>query len=418
MATQTLSAADAILKDMYVGPIVEQLNNKTYMLDQIERDSDHIDHTGRRAIVPIHTGRNRGRGARGDAGTLPVAGTQTWQDAIVNITYQYQGIEISDGAIQASKSNEGAFINLLNAETKGASNDLKKDMNRQIFGTGDGLLASVAASYTTTTLIGLDSVQYVAVGDPVDVVRKTDGSATAGVLATTITVRTGGTTKTVSLAAATAATVDTNYGIYISGDRSQETNGLRNIVSKSRSLHSINSATAGNEFWDATVLEVGESAAAPAVAGESSFELLADNVGFNGNGEVEVFLTSRGIRRRLADQFQGQKRFTDANAVNIHGGYKAIMVNDMPVIADDDCPRGWAFGLNKDSFRWYEQAGGPGWLEGPGGGGGDVFRLKAGTTAGTNVAVWQAYFRWYCNLGNVAPNRNGALKFCKDDDPS
>ena len=43
MATQTLALADAILKDLYVGPIVEQLNNKTYLLDQIERDTDHVD---------------------------------------------------------------------------------------------------------------------------------------------------------------------------------------------------------------------------------------------------------------------------------------------------------------------------------------------------------------------------------------
>src|SRR6266511_708912 len=92
MATQTLSAADAILKDLYVGPVVEQLNYKTYMLEQLERDSDHIDHTGRRAIVPVHTGRNRGRGSRADAGTLPTAGTQTWADAIVPIRYHYAEI--------------------------------------------------------------------------------------------------------------------------------------------------------------------------------------------------------------------------------------------------------------------------------------------------------------------------------------
>src|SRR5262245_60110863 len=118
MATQTLSAADAILKDYYVGPVIEQLNYKTYLLDQIERDTDHIDHTGRRAIVPVHTGRNRGRGSRGDAGTLPTAGVQAWADAIIPIRYHYTGIEVSDGAIEASTSNEGAFLNVLDAETK------------------------------------------------------------------------------------------------------------------------------------------------------------------------------------------------------------------------------------------------------------------------------------------------------------
>jgi hypothetical protein len=149
MATQTLSAADAILKDLYVGPVVEQLNYKTYLLDQIERDSDHVDALGRRFIVPVHTGRNRGRGARGDGGTLPTAGTQSWADAIINVTYQYAAIEVTDGAVKASQGNAGAFVNILDAETKGATNDLRKDINRQVFGTGDGLLGSVTVTATT-----------------------------------------------------------------------------------------------------------------------------------------------------------------------------------------------------------------------------------------------------------------------------
>jgi hypothetical protein len=112
------------------------------------------------------------------------------------------------------------------------------------------------------------------------------------------------------------------------------------------------------------------------VAGESLFEQVADDVGGVGNGEVEVFLTTRGIRRRLADTYQSQKRFNDARAVDIHGGFTAIMVNEVPVIADDDCPKGFAFGINKDSFKWFQQAG-PGWLESKDG---TVFQLQPGAS--------------------------------------
>jgi hypothetical protein len=414
MATQTRSTADAILKDDYHGPVVEQLNQKSYMLDQIERDSDHIDHTGRRAITAVHSGRNRGRGSRGDAGTLPTAGLEVWQDAIIPIKYKYGAIELSDGAIEASKSNAGAFVSLLEAETKAMSVNMKKDMNREIFGTGDGKLATVAATAEESKTIELDSVQYVQVGDPVDVLVEATGEKSEGIEAVTVVKRIPA-EKKVELSEKVKK-VGTTYAVYLAGSRSNEVNGLRNIVNTSRTLHEINSATAGNEFWNATTAKVGESAAAPALAGESSFEKLADDVGFNGNGEVEVFITTRGIRRRLADTYQSQKRFNDSQAVKVHGGYTAIMVSEMPVIAEDDCPRGFVFGLNKDSFRWYQQAAGPHWLEAPQNG--DIFRLKAGTTAGTHVAVWIAYFAWYCNLGNVAPNRNGRLEFCTDDAPA
>lgn len=414
MATQTLATADAILKDLYVGPIVEQLNYKTYMLDQIERDTDHIDHTGRRAIVPVHTGRNRGRGARPDAGTLPVAGQQTWADAIIPIRYFYAGIEVSDGAIEASQSNEGAFINILDAETKGVAQDLRKDVNRQIFGTGDGVLATVAATASNVTgPLTLSSVQYIAVGDPVDVVVASTGATGTGALNTSIVSRVGGTTKTVTLAA--TVTVDLTYSVYVQGSRNNEMDGLRNLTGTTgRTAHSINSATAGNEYWNPAVRNVGTAAGSESVAGETSFELLADDIGLTGQGEVEVFLTSRGIRRRLADTYQSQKRFNDAQAVNIHGGYSAIMVNEIPVVADDDCPRTWVFGFDKSAFRWFVQAS-PGWLQR---GGGGIFHLKDGSTAGTKMAVWQAWFRWYAALGIVAPNRTGALKFATDDDPS
>lgn len=411
MATQTLSAADAILKDLYVGPVVEQLNYKTYLLDQIERDADHVDALGRRFIVPVHTGRNRGRGGRGDGGTLPTAGTQSWADAIINVTYQYAAIEVTDGAVKASQGNAGAFVNILDAETKGATNDLRKDINRQLFGTGDGLLGSVTVTATTVTTITLDSIQYVQVGDPVDVVVRSSGATSTGAAGTSVTARSAA-NKTIDTAA--TVTVDATFGVYIAGDRSNEMNGLRNIISTSRTLHGINSATAGNEYWNSQVSNVGTSSSATAVAGESSFEVLADNVGFTGQGEVEVFLTSRGIRRRLADTYQSQKRFNDAQAVNVHGGYSAIMVNEIPVIADDDCPKTYAFGLNKESFRWFEQSS-PDWLQMSGGG---IFHLKDGSSAGTKVATWQAFFGWYANLACVAPNRNGVLKFATDDTPS
>jgi hypothetical protein len=329
------------------------------------------------------------------------------------------GIELTDAAIESSKSNEGAFISLLDAETKDATNSLRKDLNRQAFGTGDGKLATLTATTASGKVLTVDSVQYLQVGDPVDLVKTADGTTGNGVVATTVAARIPSESK-IELATAVAGSVGTEYGLYISGDRSNETNGLRNIIGKSRELGTINSATAGNEFWNSPVREAGTSESSTAVAGESLFEQLADEVGASGQGEVEVFLTTRGIRRRLADTYQSQKRYTNAEAVNIHGGYSAIMVTagngEMPVVADDDAPKHWIFGVNKASYKWAE-LGSPGWMSPPQANGG-IFHLKDGPTAGSKVATYQAWFKWYCQLINIAPNRNGAIKFVTDDNPS
>jgi hypothetical protein len=188
--------------------------------------------------------------------------------------------------------------------------------------------------------------------------------------------------------------------------------GLRNIVSTGRTLHSINSATAGNEFWNASFYQ----SASSGVAGESLFEQLADSVGETGQGNVEAFITSRGIKRRLADTYQSQKRFNDAQAVNVHGGYTAIMVNEVPVISDDDCPKGNIFGIDKGSLKWFEQTK-PGWLEQQNSG---IFHLKdayVASSAGYKQNAWQAWFRWYAALGCTAPNRNGRIYSAEDDVP-
>jgi hypothetical protein len=422
MATQTLGAADAILKDLYVGPIVEMLNNKTYMLDQIQRDVSSIDHTGRRAIIPLHTNRNRGRGSIAESGTLPTAGVQSYADAIVSIRYHTYGIQISDQAIEATKRSEGAFLNLLDAETKGVARDMKKDINRQVYGVGTGLLGNVtsaadAASKTTLTMTNKVDLQYIQVGDIVDVVVQSTGATSFGGLGLVVESRSvSAKTVTFTTTVATAASIDTTFGVYVKGSRNNEMDGLRNIVSSGRTLHSINSSTAGNEYWNSTVTNVGSSATATSVVGESSFEKLLDDVGANGNGEIDTFVTTRGIRRRLADQYQSQKRFNDAQAVKVHGGFSAIMVNEMPVIFDDDCPKTEVFGINKDSFRWFEQAG-PAWLESKDG---TVFQLQPASTgtSATYNSVWLAWFKWYVALGCLAPNRNGRLKFCTDDDPA
>src|SRR6516225_8917308 len=150
---QTLANADAIMKDDYLGPIIEELNQRTYLIDQLERDTDHVDHTGRRAIIPVHKNRNRGRGSTGDAGTLPTAGAQQYLDAIVAIRYHYYAIDVSDASIEASTSTDGAFISTLEAETKGVAQDMRKDINRQAFGTGTGLLGNCGVTTASNTIV-------------------------------------------------------------------------------------------------------------------------------------------------------------------------------------------------------------------------------------------------------------------------
>jgi hypothetical protein len=404
MATQTLATADAILKDLYRGPIIEQLNYKTYMLDMIERDGESVDFTGRRAIFPVHSAPNFSATSFSDGGTLTSPGIQGYQDGIVAIRYHNAGLELTDMAIKQATGNEGSFVNLLDADSKKLAQDMKKNVNRQVFGTGDGLITALTSG-TSTSVFVVASTQYLRVGQPIDVLVRSTGAATAGGLSTVITAIVRA-TNTITVSPVLAGTPDNTYGVYLPGARLLEMDGLRNIAATGRTLHGINSATAGNEFWNGFSRSAGST-----TAGESLFEQLADDVGGSGQGEVDVFLTSRGVRRRLADTYQSTKRFVDAKAVEIHGGYQAIFVNEIPVVADDDVPKGFAFALRKSAFKWF-QVSDPDWLKSEDG---TIWQLAAGSVAGTRRAAWQAWFIWYSALGCMAPNQTGAITAAADD---
>lgn len=407
MATQTLATADAILKDLYRGPIIEQINNKTFMLDMIDRDSDHVDMSGRRAIFPVHSARNNSPTSIADGGTLPIPGVQTYDDGQVLMKYHAAGMEITDQAVHQATGNEGSFINLLDADSKRLAQDMKKNINRQVFGDGKGTLAGLTSSPAAANSFTVTSTQYLQPGDVVDIVDIAAGTVrSASVVINSI----NRTTKTVTLATNVTATGNaggTLDGLFRPGAWGLEMEaGLRNVTASSRTLHGINSAAAGSEYWNGNRLD-----AAGATAGESLFEQLADTIGGVGQGEVDVFLTSRGVRRRLADTYQSTKRFNDAKAVEIHGGYTAIFVNEIPVVADDDVPRGWAFALRKEGWKWF-QIKDPDWLTSKDG---TVWQLANGTGTGTRRAAWQAWFVWYAALANMAPNQTGAIFNAADD---
>ena len=307
---QNLASFDALLKDVYRGPIVELLNQELYLITWIQQQNvnDLGTFTGRRFIFPVHTARNRGRGATTDGGALVKGGQQTALDGIEGPKYLNQGIELSDMVIQQSKSDEGAFVRALEFEMNGAMQDMRKDASRMAYGTGDGLLATCAAGGPAAT-VAVDNGQYIAVGDTIDLIDKGTGTPVSGGTALTVTgVTYTGTPASATQANATVATsgsvtVTATTGVYLSGDRNNESNGLRNICATGRQLHNINSTT--NPIWDGNVLERG--------TGEPGRGLRSCNWR-SGHGSAARSRSSGssrrwGVQRRLANTYPVSKAF-------------------------------------------------------------------------------------------------------------
>jgi hypothetical protein len=358
---QTTAAADAVLKEYYLTPIREQLNNRRVIMFQskdpdgspdtssgesvpfrgIDKDAEGVEFAGRQWVLPAHTSRNEGIGAISEGGVIPTAGRQGWQDLKDTIRHNVGVISLTRYAIRLSNRNSGAFLKLLEGETKGLVNDISKDICRQAYGNQTGALAAVTADGANTVTV--DSVQYLRVGMFIDLVNvSTDAVLASNRKITKITPS----TKVVEYEGADV-TATTSHRLVRTGNWKKEINGLAKLIGATGEVHAIDSTAAGNEWWQSVVMS-----ASGASFSEDTAQQIVDSVGASGNGDVELLLTTRGVRRRYVADLKSQKRFTDSDSVKLHGGFKAIMFNEMPLVYDDDLPKGNMFMLNTDALMW------------------------------------------------------------------
>lgn len=130
-----------MLKVRYIGPIRDQLNNATVLMSRIARDDNASNVSGKSFTVPLHTARNVAAGVgRDDGGTLPTAGQQGYEVAVIPNSYTYSRIKVTGPTIRAARDNAGAFVTAIESEIKGVTKDAKRAMNRQLHSDGvDGL---------------------------------------------------------------------------------------------------------------------------------------------------------------------------------------------------------------------------------------------------------------------------------------
>lgn len=319
------------------------------------RESEGVEFAGREWVLPVHSSRNEGLGARVEGGSLPTAGQQGWTDLKDKIHHNLGSIRLSRFALKLSEKKPGAFLRLLDGETKGMVKDLRKDLNRQGFGNQIGSLAAIETDEKATKEVVVKSVQYLRVGMEVDIVKESNGSVLAsGYKITKITAA----TRKVEYSG-TAVLTTNEYVITRHESFENEINGLGNIIRNvsgptgftATTLHGVNPST--NVWWNSQVVT-----AAGNPFSEDQGQQVVDKVGAGGQAEVELILTTRGVRRRYVNTLKSQKRFTDKDSVTLRGGFKAVLFNEMPMVYDDDCPKGEMWFLNADAMMWiYLDAG-------------------------------------------------------------
>ena len=421
-----ISSFSAAMKTKFIGPIRDQLNSNKILLfglrttdgsnnqpdplaskdfKGIVADSTGIDFVGNDFRMPLRTSRNQGTGPRGESSTLPAPGKQGYQYITDGLKYFYGLFNITGPLLKASDSNEGAFRKALQAEMEGLTDDLKRHVNLQAYGSGNGVLATITTGTTSATQ-PVDTTIYFQGGEYVDIYDSTLTTYRGSASLSVVSINRSGLTLVLSSSIATTtgdvlirASSD-SVSATPNNDKGQAINGLNNIVSATGALHGLNPATAGQSFWSSQSI-----AAASAVVGDSLLRQLKDGIGFeSGNDTDTVLITTRGIRNRYANTLTALKRFNDAQSVTLHGGFQALMFDETPMVIDDHCPLGTVFALNTQAMFWSQMSDWE-WMDKDG----DVLKWEPRLDRYVGVI-----FK-YCNLGTWARNRHGKITGAADD---
>ena len=406
MASLDLSAASNVLKVRYIGPIREQINQKIVLLSRLEKEEGFIDVSGKTFTVPIHTGRNVSAGsARGDGGTLPTAGVQQYQTAIIPNSYVYTTIKVTGPTIRATRDSAGAFVRAVDSETRGATKDMKREVNRMLNGDGSGALAYWTSADDTS---GEDTDDNQGNGfihlpkagtTTCDLIDASDNST---VLGNSIVV-TRGATVAASVAVTWTGTVSGSAdGDYLVKEDSlgYEMMGLRGIVSASNpvllsgGLHGL--AVASHPYW------VAQSRGASGVKRDLDLDIMQqplDDIAMESDydeSDVSFLLANYPIRAKYVSLLQADKRFV--NTMTLDGGFTAVEFNSKPMILDPQCDRGKIYYIVPESLRIFRTSDFD-WMDQDG----SVLARVSGEDA------YSATLFAYMNLGCVARNANAVL---------
>lgn len=342
----TITALDKILKEFYLPPVVEQLNNEILFAQRLDTDSSSL--YGRRAIVPLHTGRSGGVGARGEMEDLPTPDVQRYNEAIYTLKYLYGAVQASGPAMELTSSNEGAFLEAFKSELDGMREDLKHDTTRQIWGDGTGAVAQCGTtSASTTVVLASDEALrkgYLYIGLPVDVGT---AASPASLASASVISAVDVANKTITIA--DSVTTTSSHFVSVAGANGKEISGgiqaMVPVDPTTGTYGGINRATAGNEFWRSQELA--------ATAGAVSLDDMqtADNMVSVVGGRTSAMVTSFGVQRKIYNLLQAQVQFVEP--MKLEAGFRTLSQNDKPIIADRHAPYGRVYFLDERFIKIF-----------------------------------------------------------------
>lgn len=348
----TLASIDPIMKEVYAPRIREQLNTETVGLKRIQRSSAGVstDIGGKYVTFPIHIRRNSGVGSRRENEPLPLPGQQGYAAARIGLKYAYGSIKLTGQTLALANKDAQAFAKALDQEVTGVKDDVLKDMNRKVYGTGNGAISTIKTTTASGTVWPVTDGRLFQEGEVIDLITLPSTVAQAGNVVQAIDLTPGANTITVSTASAvTAGQIITRAGSGPDASGNRELTGLGAIINNTGTLYNVDPTVVGQ--WKAVNFNNGGTNRA---LSEGLMQQVVDQIRTNG-GKVSLMLTSLGVRRSYANLLTQTR--SSVNTTDFKGGFSGLAfttdTGDLPLVSDPDAPLNKILFVSEDHITYY-----------------------------------------------------------------
>jgi hypothetical protein len=394
----TLATIEPYLKEVYTGKIRRQLNDEITTLKRVTRSGAGVTSEigGKYVTFPVHTRRNAGIGSRNEMDPLPTPGQQGYAAARIGLKHGYGGFQITGQAIDLANKDQQAFAKSMDEEMERLKTDVRKDMNRQIYGDGTGAISTVRAIGTGVTVVPVVDARLFQMDEVVDIYTLPSTAVVTNRVVTAIDLTPGANTITLS-----GATFNVAVGQVIvrAGSLSKEITGFAAIVNNTGTLYNINPTT--EPEWKA---EVDSNAGTPRAISEGLMQLMVDKIRTRG-GKTTVIFQSLGVRRSYANLLMQLRQVV--NTQKFTGGFSGLAFTtengEIPVVADIDAPLGTQYFINEEALTFYRDEEWN-WLDR------DGSMFKQVRDANGVYDAWYAHLVERHELGTDRRNTHGVIK--------
>lgn len=387
MPATILSDLDGLLKRHYAGAFIA--GQQQFDPDFISRMPLGVEKMGGEDAgfrFAVNLQRSQSGGAQNQNETFRSNQTATRKQSVIAAKINIWAVELTGFAITLSKSQVDAFVSGLEDEFQDKLTAMKKDMNRQCFGQGNGVLALVNGALVASTALVVDTpgVQYFFPGMRIDIWNGAVKQASAVLISSINEV-----TNTLTLAS--AVTVSDNANIYREGvNDSAPADGKEMMGLLGHSDDGTLFATyqglsrATYSTWQGSITN-----AAGATVTNDLLQRAIDK-GERRSGRVSDTLVShRNQRRGYLNLTTPLKRFSDDN---LDSGFKALEWNGMRWLVSHDCQRDKIYMYPQKDLEKFE-----------------AHPIKLDDTEGSTIHrisrtdTFEAYYKHYGNTGSKYP---------------